>query len=111
SQAEILYKKEVERQLKKLKDIRGKDIYIPILKLRKTEACETIAYELFKEYGFSPVQISPILNLMDSESGRFIRSANYKVIKDRDFLIITASESERSDLTEVSSAPCTVHTE
>lgn len=111
SQAEILYRKEVERQLKKLKNVRGKDIYIPVLKLRKTEAYETVCYELFKEYGFSSVQIPQILKLTDAESGRFVSSGSYKVIKDRDFLIITLADTEHTGFIEILAAPCSVQTE
>ena len=110
SQAQILYQKEVSRQIKKLIEKRGNDIYIPVLKLKKLEAAETICYELFNDYNFSPAQIEQILQLVDADSGRFIESTSHRIIKDRNFLILTAKKTTEADFLSVESLPCTVET-
>lgn len=110
AQAGQLYRKEVDRQLRRLKDQRGSDIYIPVLKLQKTEAVETIAYELFREYGFTAAQTAQLLALADAESGRFVASPSHKVIKDRNFLIITSAATEETDLVTIDAIPATVTT-
>ncbi|HRO42477.1 MAG TPA: tRNA lysidine(34) synthetase TilS [Flavipsychrobacter sp.] len=111
AQAEILYKKEINRQLKKLTETRGKDIYIPVLKLKKTESLETICYELFSPFGFSASQITQVIHLADAASGKFVSSATHRVIKNRDFLIITQKQHSNTDFICVSEFPCTIETE
>lgn len=89
SETEILYKESIERYRKKLIEFRGKDRYISILKLRKSPALFSITYELLKPFGFSSGQIQDVLSLLDSESGKMVQSLEYKIIRDRGFLIIT----------------------
>ncbi len=96
AQAEILYQKSVEKQLSKLLQMRGNDVYIPLLKLLKTEACEAIFYELFSKYGFSSAQIPAVLQLAEAESGKWMESDAFRLIKDRACLIITQKKKEES---------------
>ena len=109
SQSEILYKKEVDRQLKKLAEQRGNDVYIPVLKLKRTAAKEPLCYELFRQYGFSAAQIPHVIQLADSSSGHYLESTSHRVIKDRDLLIITAQPSMDTDFILIEGAPCVIN--
>jgi tRNA(Ile)-lysidine synthase len=108
SEAEILYNKAIEEERKKLLEKRGADFYIPILKLKKRIPLATICYELFTPFGFSAAQTLQIINLIDSESGHFINSATHRIIRDRQFLIITTLASEKTDLILIDKLPDTV---
>ncbi len=110
AQAEQLYRKAVDAELKKLVELRGNDLYIPIRKLKYRKPLETIAYELFQPYGFSPAQIPQILQLMESESGHYVASATNRVIRNRDFLIVTNLPTEATDFILVEGTPATIHT-
>jgi tRNA(Ile)-lysidine synthase len=110
AQAEILYKKAIEQERKKLIEKRGKDHYIPILKLRKRDPLETICYELLLPFGFSSAQVPHIIQLMSSESGHYVSSDSHRIIRNRDFLIITALPAVGADLILVEAAPCTIDT-
>jgi len=110
AQAEILYRKAVEEEKKKLTEQRGQDIYIPVLKLRKRVPLETICYELFYPYGFTSAQIPHILELLDSESGKMVLSTTHRIIRNRDFLIITSIPEISTDIVVIEYTPCKIDT-
>jgi tRNA(Ile)-lysidine synthase len=94
---ETLYKKAVDEQKKMLIQIRGNEIHIPVLKLKKVSALPTILYEILKEFGFSSPQASEAMDLLESESGKFIDSATHKMIKNRDWLIIAPIDGAEAE--------------
>ena len=108
AQVEELYVEAVNAKLKKLVDKRGSDLYIPVLKFLKAKPLEAIAYELFRQYGFTAAQIPHIIELTESDSGHFMESASHKVIKDRDFLIITTRTTADTDFITIDGVPCTI---
>jgi tRNA(Ile)-lysidine synthase len=108
--AEILYHKAIGQERKKLLDKRGQDYYIPILKLRHREPLETILYELLQPFGFSPGQAPHVADLLKAESGHYVPSATHRIIRNRDFLIVTAMPAAEADLILIESAPCTIDT-
>lgn len=93
AEAELLYNKVIEQERKKLVEVRGKDYYIPIRKLEHREPLNTICYELFRPFGFTPGQVPQILQLMESESGHYVASATHRVISNRGFLIVTTIQT------------------
>lgn len=109
-QAEILYRNSIERERKNLVEQRGPDYYIPILKLQKRPAMETLCYELFHPFGFGSAQLQQILGLLSAESGHYIASGTHRIIKNRDFLIVTAMPTEQADFIRVDAAPCSIDT-
>jgi tRNA(Ile)-lysidine synthase len=108
--AEMLYDKAIAQERKKLMEQRGKDFYIPVLKLQKREPLETLCYELFTPYGFIPAQLPHIIQLLTTDSGHYISSATHRIIRDRDFLIITTLPTTKTDFITISSVPCVVDT-
>jgi len=85
---EILYNQSISLHQKKLLEQKGNEIHIPVLKLLKTKPLKTIVYEIIKDYGFTPHQTDDVLNLLKSESGKFISSSTHKILKNRNWLII-----------------------
>jgi len=108
AQVEQLYKKAVEHERKKLVEQRGNDFYIPILKLKKRQPLETICYELFAPFGFSSAQIPHIIELLNAGSGRYITSASHRILRDRNFLIITAILPQQADIINIDGVPCKI---
>ncbi|MEO6905825.1 MAG: tRNA lysidine(34) synthetase TilS, partial [Ginsengibacter sp.] len=86
---EILYQQAIDLHKKKLKEQKGNEIHLPVLKLLKTKPLKTVIYEIIKEYDFTPHQTEEVANLLKSESGKYISSATHKIIKNRNWLIIT----------------------
>ncbi len=106
--AEVLYRRTIEAEKKKLIEKRGKDLYLPVLKLQKREALEAIVYEVFKEYGFSSAQMPFIIQLIAADSGKYVESESHRVIKNRQFLIITAKSTSETDHITIEGVPCII---
>lgn len=105
TEAGMLYREAVEKKIKNLSEVRGKDIYIPVRKLEKTTPLHTVCYELFKPYGFFKEQLQQLIGLMHADSGKYLVSATHKIIKDRDFLIVTELVPQETDLLLIESIP------
>ncbi len=110
AEAEVLYRRAIELERKNLLEQRGKDIYIPILKLRKHKPLATICYELLLPYGFVSAQAPHIMELMEAASGRYISSATHRIIRNRDFLIVTALAEPAADFVVIDAVPCIADT-
>jgi len=92
-----LYQQSVQGYRKKLVEQRGKDLYIPLRKLVHCRPLATIVYELLKPFGLGPSQLPDALQLIDSDSGRYINFDQYRLLKDRNFFIITPIEAGYSE--------------
>ena len=62
---------------------------IHIDKLLTLNPIRTILFELIREFGFQPEQIGDIIDSLSRESGRKFYSDNYRLVKDREFLLIS----------------------
>lgn len=102
---ELITAKAVKKQLHKVVEQRGQDYYISINKLVKLEGYATLLYEAVKPFGFSSAQMTDILALLQSLSGKFIVGDAYRIIKNRDFLIITAMQTEQSECILIETEP------
>ena len=67
---------------------------IPLEKLRRAPARAAILFELLSPLGFSPATTGHILKALDSTPGRQFFSPTHRLLKDRDFLIITPLSGE-----------------
>jgi tRNA(Ile)-lysidine synthase len=86
---EILYRQAIDLHKKKLVEKKGTELHIPVEKLRRTEPIQTVVYEIIREFGFSTGQTTSVLELMDSESGRYVLSTTHRILKNRNWLIIS----------------------
>ena len=107
AEAEVLYRKAVEAERKKLIEQRGPDHYIPILKLKHREPLATLLYELIHPFGFTAAQVGHVTGLLSAESGHYVSSGTHRIIRNRDFLIVTHLPAETADFLLVEAAPCT----
>ena len=96
AEVETLYNITVSKLTKSLIEQRLEDFYIPILKLKKQPVPKTILWEILQPYGFSPAQLEDIFHLIDAETGRYVASSSNRIIKNRDFLIITTLKEAES---------------
>ena len=101
---EILYQQSVQQHKKKLLEYKGQEIHIPVLKLKKSTPLPTLVYEIIAEFGFSPQQVEGVIGLLDSDSGKYIRSSTHRILKNRNWLIISAYPSPRSSMVLIESA-------
>ena len=84
----LLYREAVEARLKKLKEYKGNEVHVPVLKLQKVVPLSTIVYELIKDFGFTAQQTEEVIALLSAGTGKYVSSATHRVIKNRNWLII-----------------------
>ena len=90
----ILYRETVDKNIKKLVVVVGSELHIPVLKLKKMPAKETILFEIIQNYGFTASQVPQVISLMDGETGKQVLSEKFRVIKNRNWLIIAPVQQE-----------------
>ncbi|MGG9964625.1 tRNA lysidine(34) synthetase TilS [Ferruginibacter sp. SUN106] len=96
AEAEQLYNQAIEMYKKKLLEIRGNEIHIPVLKLQKLMPLSSIVYEIIKDYGFTALQTEEVIGLLQSESGKYVQSLSYRIIRNRKWLIISPNKTENA---------------
>jgi tRNA(Ile)-lysidine synthase len=89
---------QIKNYKRKLIELRGKDFYIPILKLKTITPIATILYELIKEFHFSYEQTLQVIQLLERRTGSLVESQSHQIIKNRNFLIITEKSSQSSEI-------------
>ena len=109
-EVEQIYRKAIEQDRKKLVEKRGQDYYIPVLKLMKYKPLTTILYELMQPFSFSSAQIPDVISLLSAETGRYVSSATNRIIRNRDFLIVTSVPTETTDIILIEAVPSMVTT-
>lgn len=95
-EAELLYQESISRYRRKLIEQRAKEWYIPVLKIRHCRPLATILWELLKPFGFTAAQLPDLQRLLDAETGKYINSATHRIIRNRNFLIVTSLLREES---------------
>jgi tRNA(Ile)-lysidine synthase len=97
-----LYDQAIDSHRKKLVKMAGEEARISILQLKKSRPLRTIAYEIFKPWGFSADQSRQIIAMLDGTPGLVIYSAHYRLIRDRKWLIITPKDSPTPSILQIS---------
>lgn len=93
SEVEELYRQSVDQHKKKLLEYKGNEVHIPVLKLQKTSPLSTITYEIIKDFGFTANQTQEVVGLLGSETGKYVSSSSHRIIKNRNWLIISPLQS------------------
>ena len=89
-----IYQSAVEQIKQKLVVPQGSEIHIPVLKLLKTPALNTIIYELIKDFDFTAHQASAVEKLLHSESGKYVESGTHRILRNRKWLIIAPLQQD-----------------
>ncbi|GAA3954777.1 tRNA lysidine(34) synthetase TilS [Chitinophaga oryziterrae] len=97
-EAEELYSQSVIRHKKRLLSQKGNTWMIAVLRLQKTVPLHTIAWEIFRDFGCSSAQLPQVLELLHSTSGRLVETASHRIIRDRQWLLITTLAEQEAPL-------------
>ena len=97
-EAEELYSQSVTRHKKRLLTQKDNTWMIPVLRLQKTIPLHTIAWEIFRDFGCSSAQLPAVLELLNSTSGKYVETSTHRVIRDRNWLLITTLEEQEAPL-------------
>lgn len=95
-QLEIVYNQTIERQKAKLfLKVSEYEYRIPILLLRKSPIASSLLFKFLCEFGFNKSQVDDIVeSLANPTSGKQFLAENYRLLKDRKFLILTKNGSK-----------------
>ena len=86
---EYLYDESIKKIKDKLIEKKGNEIHISVLKLLKTKPLQTVLYEIIKDAGFTAQQVNEVEKLLQSDSGKFIKSSSHIILINRKWLIIS----------------------
>ncbi|MBV5315841.1 MAG: tRNA lysidine(34) synthetase TilS [Prolixibacteraceae bacterium] len=64
-------------------------VIIHIEKLQEFSPLRTILFEMIREFGFQIEQVDDIIDSLNKESGRKFFSEDYRLIKDREYILIS----------------------
>lgn len=87
-EVELIYKNDVETKRSKIVKQEKNNILISIKQLKKLQPIATYLYEFLKPYHYNESTVEEIVLALDGESGKQFFSNTYRLIKDREFLII-----------------------
>ena len=93
-----IFKKFIEEKKKDIMEEDGKNIMLNIKKLKDSGHAETILHEVLKAYDFTPETTELIAQRMYTTAGKKFLSPTYRLIKDRDFLILTPKKNAQPPL-------------
>ena len=74
-----------------------KNNLIDIQKLKQTLSPQSVLFEILSPVGFTPSVIEDIANNLDSIPGKIYMADNYRLLKDRDYLVISESKLEKKE--------------
>ena len=94
TEIEGLFETRMSRIEKQLFLKRGADIYIPIRLLRKQTNSRSLLFEYLQPHGFNAAQVDDILDALPGDSGKQFLTTTARLIKDRQFLILTTSKND-----------------
>ena len=89
-QTNILYRQYVEELKRKVCEVKGEEVHIPVLKLMKYKETSLI-YEIIKDFGFGETAVDEVLKLAEAESGKYIANDAYRIIRHRAWFIIASA--------------------
>jgi tRNA(Ile)-lysidine synthase len=72
---------------RKVCEVRGEEVHIPVLKLMKYGHTSLI-YEIIKDFGFGETTVDEVKKLARAVSGKYITNERYRIIRHRAWFII-----------------------
>ena len=105
----VIYDNAILNIKSKLLERKGNEIHIPVLKLLKIDAFETILFEIIKPYNFTSSQLKDAVNLLHADSGKYVMSGTHRILKNRNWLIISPNETQDEPVFIIESDTKIVH--
>lgn len=97
-EVDFLYQQKVNEIKKRLLEKREKGFAIAVNKLKHIQPLNTVMFEIFSAFGFGTHQIPEIKKLFDASSGKYFLSSSYRVLRNRDWLLIEPSVEHEQDI-------------
>lgn len=96
-ESEIIFRKEINRVKRKAVHSKAGKTFVNIKILKSHGQISTYLYEFLSHYNFSFAVVEDIIKSMDDISGKQFYSETYRLLKDREYLIIAPLSNESSN--------------
>jgi tRNA(Ile)-lysidine synthase len=85
---EMVYQQKILEIKKRLIVAKENSFAIPVNKLKNIQPLDTIMHEIFSGFGFAAHQIPELKKLFAAPTGKYITSDQYRVLKNRNWLLV-----------------------
>ncbi|WP_158996431.1 tRNA lysidine(34) synthetase TilS [Mucilaginibacter sp. L196] len=75
------------------------EIHVPLEAVRKLEPKRLLLFNLLQPYGFNETAVDDLIASLDKHSGRIFESLGYRLILDRENIIITLKKDHPTEIT------------
>jgi tRNA(Ile)-lysidine synthase len=90
---EEIYRQSVDQQINRLLEARGTEWQVPVMKWKQVKPLLTISWELISRFGFHAAQTAEVIKLLDGENGGYQLSPSYRIIRNRNWMIISPNNT------------------
>ncbi len=106
---DALYQTATKQLIEKLVRRKGNELHIPVKQLLQYNNW-SLLYEIIRPWGFTEKQLTDVWQLTESESGRYVVSAQlfYRIIRHRHWLIIAPEAGEEATMVTIEPTDTTV---
>lgn len=77
--------------------------------MKKAIALNTIVYEIISAFGFTAHQTEEVVSLLDSASGKFVNSTTHRILKNRNWLIISPLQEMEAAVVVIDELDTDIH--
>jgi len=90
---EEIYRQSVDQQVNRLLEVKGTEWHVPVMKWKQVKPLSTITWELISRFGFHAAQTAEVIKLLDGENGGYQLSPSYRIIRNRQWMIISPNHT------------------
>ena len=109
-ETESIFRAHIHQQLNRLKKVKASETSFAVNALALLQPLDTFLYEAFVPFGFSSRQTHEIKKLLEAPSGKFMRSATHRILKDRNWLRVHPLHEEEQSFIVVDHLPFELRT-
>ena len=95
-ETEKIYSHAIHEIKNKIVSNNEEEVLISIAGLKHTIAPKSVLFEILREYDVSSIMINDIWNCLDGISGKQFFAGDYRIVKDRDYLVISRRNEAES---------------
>jgi tRNA(Ile)-lysidine synthase len=79
----------------------GDEIHLPISAVKALSPKRLLLFNLLQDYGFNETAIDDLISVLDKHSGRVFEAANYRLILDREQIILTKKTAQQNEAVQI----------
>jgi tRNA(Ile)-lysidine synthase len=95
-ETELFFEKAMEACLNKLVTVKGQEQQVPVERWRQMPGAAAILYAWLKPFGFSTAQMPDAISLAGSQTGHYVDSEAFRLLRNRKWLVLTPKEEKSS---------------